>query len=465
MNFYGINILDDEVFKTEYDKYYKEISLKLKNIKDTVKLDEERINLREELSSKINIEVDIKSLKENFINILNDENSPMYLWLLYSKYDNSENYIDKISNILKQENQVFRGGINLYKLNGWMTHSLYAYQLVEYNIAKNKYILNFNEENNRVQEYVDKLHNIYNQLTETAKFLLKILVLIHDIGVIENVAYHDKVGYKYVDQVLKEIGITQKELEKFNIGYENFKRILEEIIKYHTIMSLLSGENSDKCVEDYFKEMLDSMPNIPVKQEIAKIIYIFTFADIIAVNEILMDEEKFERLENAYIFFEEVMHKQEHNRNKEKVALDRICDMCRKDYKEVSEQIDDIFTKFGIDKKQFMEDMYNVKWLHYTGPLMKTLNNLEISIHVFYEVMELIKEIDNKNSLSEYIITFVPNRPSIEYDFINTFKNNMFFEAINMAKTSKEDFTIYEKITIEKKEDKYGKHLNISVME
>lgn len=464
MNFYGINILDDDVLKFEYDRYYKEIALKLKSINDTAELNEERINLREKLSSKTNIEVNIKSLKENFVNILENENSSRYLWLLYSKYDNNENYIDKISNILKQENQVFRGGINLYKLNGWMTHSLYVYQLVEYNIAKNKAILNFNGDS-RVQEYVEELYNIYIKLSETAKLLLKILALIHDIGVIEDVTYHDKIGCKYVDKVLKEIGITQKELEKFNISYEDFKIILEEIIKYHTIMSLLSGENSDKCVEDYFKEMLDGMPNIPVKQEIAKIIYIFTFADIIAVNEILMDEEKFERLKNAYIFFEEVMHKQEHNRNKEKVALERICDMCRKGYKEVSEQIDEIFIKLKIDKKQFMEDMYNVKWLHYTGPLMKTLNNLEISIHVFYEVMELIKEIDNRNSLDEYIITFVPNRPSIEYDFINTFKNNMFFEVINKAKASRENLTIYEKIVIEKKEDEYGKHLNISVME
>ncbi len=464
MKSYGISVFNENVLKFNYDKYYKEIALKLKKIDDNVNLNDERINLRENLSSKINIEVDFKSLKENFVNILNDENSSEYLWLLYSKYDNNENYIDKVSSILKRENQVFRGGINLYKLNGWMTHSLYVYQLVDYNVAQNKPICNFNG-NYKINEYVDELHNIYEKLTGTAKFLLKVLALIHDIGVIEDVTYHDKTGCKYVDQVLKEIGITQKELEKFNISYEDFKIILEEIIKYHTIMSLLSGENSDECVENYFKEMLVNMPDIFVKGEIAKIIYIFTFADIIAVNEILMDEEKFERLKNAYVFFEEVMHNQKHNRNKETVALERICDMCGKSNQEVSTQIDNILSKLQIDKKQFMDDMYNVKWLHYTGPLMKNLNNLEISIRVFYEVMELIKKIDSKNSLSEYIITFVPNRPSIEYEFINTFKNNMFFEAINIAKSSKEKFSTYKKINIEKKEDEYGKHLNISVME
>lgn len=461
MNCYGINIFDDEVFKFEYDKYYKEVALKLKNIKHSEKLNEERINSRNILSSQLNIEVDMNALKENFIELLKNKDSYIYLWLLYSKYNNNENYIDKISNILMQENQIFRGGINLYKLNGWMTHSLYVYQIANYNVAQNKPIRNFNGN----KAYVSELYNIYENLSKTAKFLLKVLSLIHDIGVVEDVTYHDKAGSKYVDPVLKEIGITQKALEEFSISYEAFRLILEEIIKYHTIMSLLSGENSDECVEVYFKDMINSIPEIPVKKELPQIMYIFTFADIIAVNEFLMDEEKFQRLKNAYIFFDEIMNNQKHNRNKAKVALERICDMCRKDYKDVSMQIDNIFYKLKIDKKQFMEDMYNVKWFHYTGPLMKTLNNLEISIQVFYEVMELIKEIDSPNSLSEYIITFVPNRPSIEYEFINTFKNNMFFEAINMAKASRENLTIYEKIIIEKKEDEFGKHLNISIME
>ncbi len=464
MNFYGINIFDDKDFEFEYDKYYRKVALILRNINDSKKLSEERINLRKNFSSKINIEVDTKVLKENFINILEDENSSRYLWLLYSKYNNDENYVDKISNILKQENKVFRGGINLYKLNGWMTHSLYVYQLVSYNVAQNKTIPNV-DELYKSQEYVNEVHSVYLELTESAKFLLKVLALIHDIGVIEDVTYHDKTGCKYVDQVLKEIGITSKKLEKFKISYEDFKTILEEIIKSHTIMSLLSGENSDECVENYFKEMLDGMPNILLKKEVSKIIYIFTFADIIAVNEILMDEEKFVRLKNAYLFFEEVMNNQEHKRNKEEVAIERICDMCGKNYQEVAGKIDEILTKLQINKKQFLEDLYNVKWLHYTGPLMKTLNNLEISIHVFYEVMELIKEIDNKDSLREYIVTFVPNRPSIEYEFINTFKNNMFFDAINVAKENKSNLSIYEKIRIEKVENEYGKHLNISVME
>ena len=112
-----------------------------------------------------------------------------------------------------------------------------------------------------------------------------------------------------------------------------------------------------------------------------------------------------------------------------------------------------------------MENIYNVKWLHYTGPLMKTVNNLEISIHVLYEVTELVRKLDNENSLQDYIITFEPSRPSIEYDFLEVFENGDFFKSIELAKENKKDVTTYKKVKIEKKEDEDGKHLSISIME
>ena len=464
MDLYGIKILENNLVNFDFDRYYKNVSLKLKSIKEKSKLENERIKLRHDLSKKIKIEVDFETLKDNFINLLKDENSSKFLWLLYSKYEDDENYLDKLSLILKEENKVFRAGINLYKLNGWMTHSLYVYQIVNYNVAKNIPILNFNS-NAKAHQYVKELHTIYENLSSTGKFILKVLSLIHDIGVIEDVSYHNKVGVKYVNQVLNEIGITQKNLGEFDISYNDLKIILEQIIKYHTIMSLLSGENSDECVETYFKDLFSNIPQIEVKKEIAKIMYIFTFGDIIAVNEILMDEEKFQRLKNAYTFFEEIISNKKHTRDKSKVALERLCDKCGKKYSEDSSRIDEILKKFNIEKKQFMENIYNVKWLHYTGPLMKTVNNLEISIHVLYEVTELVRKLDNENSLQDYIITFEPSRPSIEYDFLEVFENGDFFKSIELAKENKKDVTTYKKVKIEKKEDEDGKHLSISIME
>lgn len=462
MNSYGIKGRE-ESFNFEYDKYYKDISLKLREIKNEAELNKKRIEYRENLSKNINVEIDFKILKENFINLLKDENSSKYLWILYSKYIKKENYIDKISDVLKKENKVFRAGINLYKLNGWMTHSLYVYQITNFNIAQNVNLSNA-EKNEKIGEYINNLNIIYKNLSNAGKFLLKIISLVHDIGVIEDVAYHDKVGYKYVDKVLTEIGINDENLKELDITYNDLKTIVEQVIIYHTIMALLSGENSDKCVETNLKEMLSKIPEIKVKKEIAKIMYIFTFSDIIAVNEILMTEEKFQRLNNAYVFFEEIIENKTHNRDKVKVATERICDMCGKNYFEVSNKIDEILEKFKIDKTQFMKDMYNIKWFHYTGPLMKTVNDLEISIHVFYSITELIKAVTSEKCLEEFIVTFEPSKPTIEYDFIEVFKNGDFFKCTQLAKEIKQKKTIYNNICINRTEDKLGKHLSISIL-
>lgn len=143
METYGIKNLKQDDLEFEYDKYYRKISLELKQIKDIQKLNDARIEFRKSLSENLKIEIDYEILKNNFVNILKDENSTKYLWLLYSKYDNKENYIDKISKVLKEENRIYRAGINLYKLNGWMTHSLYVYQIANYNVAQNIPISNF----------------------------------------------------------------------------------------------------------------------------------------------------------------------------------------------------------------------------------------------------------------------------------------------------------------------------------
>ena len=99
MDIYGIKNISEKELNFNYDRYYRELALKLKNLCS----DEERNILRkkeqESFSNSNNIQIDLEELKDNFIDLLLDENSEKYLWILYSKYQKGENYIDKISNI------------------------------------------------------------------------------------------------------------------------------------------------------------------------------------------------------------------------------------------------------------------------------------------------------------------------------------------------------------------------------
>ena len=465
MDIYGIKNITERELNFEYDKYYKEFALKLKSLLS----DEERNTLRKEeqerFSSLNNIEIDLEELKNSFIDLLTDENSEKYLWILYSKYQNSENYIDKLSDILKRENEVIRGGTNTYKMNGWMAHTLYVYQILNYNIAKNIEIVNFNgNENNKLQ--LEELHKLYKELSKESKFLLRIFCLIHDIGVIEDVKYHDVLGSKYVEEVLKEIGLTQNELEKNNINImlNDFIKVLQGIIKYQTLITSLSAESNDEYVEYAYRNLIESIPNIQsIKSQIPKILFIMAYGDIIAVDESLMDTEKYQRTKEGYMFFEEITNNKPHTRNKEKVTIDRICDTAGKiRYETLKKELDIILEKNNIDKNDFIEDMYNIRLMRYTGPLMKMVNDVSLTIKIYNELFKLITALDGRDSLKEYTILFVPDKP--ESEFVKEFKNNNFFECLEKMKKEKRAFSEFGNTRIEKDEVSGEKKLLIRVI-
>ena len=120
-----------------------------------------------------------------------------------------------------------------------------------------------------------------------------------------------------------------------------------------------------------------------------------------------------------------------------------------------------LFCSINIEKKQFVEDMYNIKLMRYTGPLMKTLKNTEMTIKIYYELFELIGYFEGKDELKNYTIIFVPDRH--ENDFVEQFRNGDFFECIRQMKDNKVDDFTYKNINIKKGINGDGKYLHIRV--
>lgn len=360
---------------------------------------------------------------------------------------------------------MIRGGTNTYKINGWMTHTLYVYQIVNYNIAHNIEISNFNG-NKENKKQVEELHNIWNNLNIESKFLLKIFTLIHDIGVIEDVTYHDKLGSKYVEKVLKEIGLNQLALDRNNliIDEKNLIKILQELIKYHTLITSLSSERSDAYVEEQYRNLINEIPEVKnIKQDIPKLLMILAYGDVIAVDESLMDIEKYQRTKNCYHFFEQISQGKRIERNKEKVAIERICDTVGENkVQNLILKFDHIMEENKIDKNEFTEDMYHIKCMKYTGPLMKSLKDIALTIKIYHELFELVKFTETKEELKNYTIIFVPDRH--ENDFVEQFRNGNFFACIKKMKNNKGNECTYGNIRIEKGINEEGKYIHIKVL-
>lgn len=396
-----------------------------------------------------NIHIDINTLKDNFINLILNKDSSKYLWILYGKYENEENYIDKISDILKRENKIIRGGANIYKTNGWMAHTLYVYQIINNNIAYNIEILNCNGNTEKRKELYE-LHIIYSKLPKEAKFILRIFALIHDIGVIEDVKSHDKVGSKYVKEVLQEIGLNQEKLNENDINIEILEviEILKLLINQHVLITSVSSESSDLYVEKQYKEFLKSIPQVDsIRNNVSEILFLLAYADLMAVDEKLMDTEKYKRTKNGYLFFNQINNGRITIRDKKKVAIERICDMTGKNESQnLIEEFDNILEKNNINEMQFVENMYNIKRMRYTLSLMKRLNDFSLTIKIYYELFELIKSIEDVDQLKNYTIIFVPDKEDSE--FIEQFTNGNLLKCINKMKELQGSNCTYEDINM-----------------
>ena len=465
MENYGIKNISGEAIRFSYDKYYRNLALKLKRAKTENEKNEIKELERKKLPNLNNIEIDIEKLEKEFINLIFDDNSSQLLWILYSKYQDGENYIDKISDRLKRQNKVIRSGTNTYKINGWMTHTLYVYQIINNNISKNIELSNFNGDiKSKIQ--IQELNQIYNELNIESKILLKIYALIHDIGVLDGVQNHDENGMKYVEKVLEEIGLTEKELEKNNIKIrlQDFVQILKIVIKYHTLITSLSTEGSDKYVENSYRNLISAIPDVEtIKNNIPRILLILAYADIIAVDDSLMNLEKYNRIKEGYYFFESVTQNKIPVRDKEKVAIERICDTVGKvTYESLKKLLDNILEKYSIDKSNFIEDMYNIKIMKFAGPLMKTVNNVELTIRIYSEILGIISKTEGKEAIKEYTIVFLPDKH--ENDFVEQFENGNFFKGAEIMKDTNEDEVIYRNIKIKKEINNDGKCLYISVI-
>ena len=450
MDIFGIKNLTKKELEFNYDSHYRNLGIDLQKAKTENDKNMIRKISREKLDNLLcNIHIDINTLKDNFINLILNKDSSKYLWILYGKYENEENYIDKISDILKRENKIIRGGANIYKTNGWMAHTLYVYQIINNNIAYNIEILNCNGNTEKRKELYE-LHIIYSKLPKEAKFILRIFALIHDIGVIEDVKSHDKVGSKYVKEVLQEIGLNQEKLNENDINIEILEviEILKLLINQHVLITSVSSESSDLYVEKQYKEFLKSIPQVDsIRNNVSEILFLLAYADLMAVDEKLMDTEKYKRTKNGYLFFNQINNGRITIRDKKKVAIERICDMTGKNESQnLIEEFDNILEKNNINEMQFVEDMYNIKRMRYTLSLMKRLNDFSLTIKIYYELFELIKSIEDVDQLKNYTIIFVPDKEDSE--FIEQFTNGNLLKCINKMKELQGSNCTYEDINM-----------------
>lgn len=352
--------------------------------------------------------IETKKIRTDVATLLMHEMSYQIFWYLNAVEICGHSALDEFSSLFLKTNKVIRGGINTYKLSGWMVHVLYVYQIVTYNIPNGVPPKSFS--NNIMQDTFLELKKVYKLLSPSFKVILKVYALIHDIGVVDGVQHHDVDGEKYVNQVLGDLGLTDLFWKQYDFTFQDAVEILKVLVANHTLINKISAEDSDLSIKDRcdaIKAKLKNVTNIINYSDLAICYYLLGVADLIAVDDSLYTQKKYNLVSSSYRYLESVFIGKSILRNEEEIALLRLGEMVHETtYKDIALDTRDILQKNNMSYPDFCEGLFLTYRIDYATAFLKPLDNLEYTILILAQLINYVKVFWGRDKLIYLKIVF-----------------------------------------------------------
>lgn len=370
--------------------------------------------------------------------------SSKMLWILRCIKDHNGSRLFELSDYFKTVSPVKRGGLNIYKRVGWDIHVLYAYQLVTDNFAKNV-VTNIPGAPCDFSLY----HDIYRKLSEEALFILKTSTFLHDIGVVDGVSDHEFKGIRWVEERYHELGISSQMLQDHHIylSEKDIINLLKIIVGSHQMMNQIGSEISDywvyEKIEDAKKQLAYSeAATVFFEKYIADIMFLLSAADLMAVNDTLLTEEKKRETLESYTYFSDLLKRGFYKRDTTKYGIQRYRSLLPDSKK--GQLTDKLFTSVVEELKYCPEEvsafLYDIKQLSYAMTVIKPQSDLAVGIKLICILFELSK-IHHLQPLH----TSVKFHPDIDYKFIGEYlqKEASIADCIQIFSIQVSDQNIY----------------------
>lgn len=375
--------------------YYRKLGLLLQKFEKTTS-ERERIlieeNIRKVKQTKHLIEFNVRNhvinnlevIHQNFVDIFKCPNSSDMLWTLYEiETMPSVNALSELSNLFEQLSHVKRGGINIYKLNGWMVHVLVAYEVTNSDIPSGTPPASISWEHNIQTLFRTKLKTIYSSITPTGKFLLKIGTLAHDIGVVKAIQDHEINGPKYLKSFFSDLNINPRALKKVGveIDSQNLFDAISLIIRYHTFINRVGTEYSDAriCKEiNYLHQRFQDDPFMEdyVRNDFIKMLLIIGIGDMIAVDDNLITERNLHRIFSSYEYIEGMHRGGGIVRSLKDSALSRLTAFVSDDQQDsLIRDLTGILNEYDYDENKLLFQLYHIQEIDFGMPTLKPLNS------------------------------------------------------------------------------------------
>lgn len=394
-------------YEINYGKVFRRLALEENNTEDLSEYEKELFLNNGEfvLSEPLPI-----FEKEQFANIFFDDNSAKILWILKCE-KSEENKLYKFCDYLKSVSSTKRGGLNVYKRMGWDVHVLYAYQVVNENFAK---CLSLDIPGAPTD--FSLYHNIHKTLSNEAKYILKIATFLHDVGVVDGVSDHEIKGVKWVEQRYSELGISDLKLKQNNIVITNKEiiELLKIIVGSHQIMNQIGSEISDYFVFQTLTRARSQLREFSKATEIfenyiAEIMLLLSAADLLAVNDTLLTQDKMNETLESYNYFKLLLRQEFVVRDTQKYGIQRYRSLLPDEKKMAFTDavFFSIVDNIGYEFEEITAFLYNIKQLSYGMTVVKPQSDLSVGIKLFCIINEIVKKANM--SVAQTSIKFYPD--------------------------------------------------------
>lgn len=373
----------------------------------------------------------IQEHKSEFSKLFFEADSFRLLWICRCLYIENKSVLALLNKYIDNICSITRGNLNTYKLNGWDVHVLYVYQLANYNFCNNiipsAYFWSFD-----ATHIFSKFKSIYTNLSDNAKFVLKIGSFLHDIGVTLGVEDHEAKGVELTDNYYKELGITESLLKSNNVNLstDEIVEALKAIVGNHQIINQISAEASDKYIYEkiehikstfsYSDKLLKMFNN-----DFVGIMSILAISDMMAVDDSLLTAEKYSELLEAYDFLSNIIKNNSYHRDASVYGIKRMISLLKDDLKEHASEI---ILQTSIKNSDILNDfLYNVRFLSYAMAAIKPLQSVEKAIKLLDFCIEIYKL--SSIELCDLNLKFNPNIDNTRLS--NILENDIDFIIVN----------------------------------
>jgi hypothetical protein len=351
--------------------------------------------------------------------------APYLLWLCKCLQTTNGSLLSNMNSYICAVQKTIRGGLNTYKRIGWDAHILYVCQLTSQNFAEGipscAYQWNFD-----VHHIFDYFKEVYFSLSKTSRYILRVGSFLHDIGVTLGVKDHEEKGIPLVEKYYSELGITDKQLLSNTIALNTDEAIssIRAIVGNHQIINQIAAEASDLYIYEKISAIRDSFSfsaNLMsiFQEEFVDVMLLLAAADMMAVDDSLLSEEKFEELVEARKFLKQISHGGIYEREHRKYGIRRLISLLPDANKKSAEPIIVEYMDSTTNGNEIYEFLYQIKSISYAMAAIKPLNNTHKSIKLFHWCNLIARTV--QTPLSNLILKFDPD--------INTDKLGKILEA------------------------------------